>query len=218
METETFRDTRGELTQWAITFFGDYFSCFESYQSAKEFLFTTKSTKNWFFSPIGKTQFESIVTTVHMALIIYIATHLQNVFVTTEMRHFFVSEVNQLISDPRYTKETTNYFDLCAIIGYAGIFVLRILVITGLVACEDTDDFQCIDTNYNALYLLVWLVTIASMCFRFCWMLFAFATMGLLVSSMISMVNDIINFMIFVGIFVIGFATIFCMGTGMIFK
>ncbi len=69
------------------------------------------------------------------------------------------------------------------------------------------------DTNFNALWLFIWLITIGSMCFRFCWMLFAFATMGLLVSSMISMVNDIVNFIIFVIIFIVGFATIFTMGT-----
>eukprot|EP01084_Bolivina_argentea_P229042 386672_1 len=38
--------------------------------------------------------------------------------------------------------------------------------------------------------------------------------MGLLVSSMIAMVSDIVNFVFFVFIFIIGFATIFFMGTG----
>ena len=51
---------------------------------------------------------------------------------------------------------------------------------------------------YNSLYLLIWFITIMSICFRFCWMLFAFKSMGLMVTSMITMTTDVINFLVLI--------------------
>ena len=241
---ETFHDTDNELLQWISIFFGPYINMFNSWGNLRDLCFSTKVSRDWFFSPAGKEQFETIVTILHVILTIAVAVQLQTVFDSSEEMSgleitfhivnlsFFLSEINQIIFNKRYWKETGNLFDLVSIVGYMIIFVLRVLVTEQIVTCQEPecctnpvdeggDDSDiicegtcCIDTNYNVFYLFIWFIILMSMCSRLCVMLFVFKSMGLMVKSMINMIVDIANFILFLVIFILGFSVILLMATG----
>ena len=243
VEADTNGDGSGggsELSTWIGSIVGNYWNVLKirnGFSFNFDFVFGIKYQLNWFVSPIAKQQIEIFVYLLYCALLYLVIiegnynAYESNIslyeflwwicnasFIFHELRNCVY------IGLAKYKNDRENWIDIFVGICYTLLFVMRFLGIYqerfgifDIFECNSSDNDDDTDSPYdcalNTYFVTCYILLIIGIACRLSYMLLVFYDMGFLVKALMTMGNDIINFLVFVVIWVSGFTLCMYMGT-----